>query len=112
TNHITLIAKNSIGIKNLYKIISDAHVNHFFREPRILRSVLNEYKEGLIIGSACEAGVVFQAVKKKVSDEEMKKIIDLYDYIEVMPIDNNRFMIDKGEVKDEEELRELNRKLI
>lgn len=112
TNHITLIAKNSIGIKNLYKIISDAHVNHFFRAPRILRSILNEYKEGLIIGSACEAGVVFQAVKKNVSDEEMKKIIDLYDYIEVMPIDNNRFMIDKGEVKDEEELRELNRKLI
>ncbi len=74
--------------------------------------MLNEYKEGLIIGSACEAGVVFQAVKKNVSDEEMKKIIDLYDYIEVMPIDNNRFMIDKGEVKDEEELRELNRKLI
>ncbi len=56
--------------------------------------------------------MVFQAVKKNVSDEEMKKIIDLYDYIEVMPIDNNRFMIDKGEVKDEEELRELNRKLI
>ncbi|RDY26735.1 PolC-type DNA polymerase III [Romboutsia weinsteinii] len=112
TNHITLIAKNYVGLKNLYKIVSDAHVNHFYRAPRILRSVLNEYKEGLIIGSACEAGVVFQAVKKNVSDEEMEKIIDMYDYIEVMPIDNNRFMIDKGEVRDEEELRDLNRKLI
>lgn len=112
TNHITLIAKNYTGLKNLYKIVSDAHVNHFYRAPRILRSVLNQYKEGLIIGSACEAGVVFQAVKKNVSDEDMEKIIEMYDYIEVMPIDNNRFMIDKGEVRDEEELRDLNRKLI
>lgn len=66
----------------------------------------------MIIGSACEAGQVFAAVKKNLPDEEIEKIIDLYDYIEVMPIDNNRFMIEKGEVKDEEELRELNRKLI
>ena len=109
TNHITLLAKNYTGLKNLYKIVSDAHVNHFYRAPRILRSVLEKYKEGLIIGSACEAGQVFNAVKKNVTDEEMEKIIDLYDYIEVMPIDNNRFMIEKGEVKDEEELRYLNK---
>lgn len=112
TNHITLLAKNYTGLKNLYKIVSDAHVNHFYRAPRILRSVLEKHKEGLIIGSACEAGQVFAAVKKNLPDEEIEKIIDLYDYIEVMPIDNNRFMIEKGEVKDEEELRELNRKLI
>ncbi|MFR4161481.1 MAG: PolC-type DNA polymerase III [Paraclostridium sordellii] len=112
TNHITLLAKNYTGLKNLYKIVSDAHVNHFYRAPRILRSVLEKYKEGLIIGSACEAGQVFNAVKKNVTDEEMEKIIDLYDYIEVMPIDNNRFMIEKGEVKDEEELRYLNKRLI
>ena len=112
TSHITLIAKNYTGLKNLYKIVSDAHVNHFYRAPRILKSVLEKYKEGIIIGSACEAGQVFKAVKKNVNDEEMAKIIDLYDYIEVMPIDNNRFMIDKGEVQDEEELRDLNRKLI
>lgn len=112
TSHITLIAKDYTGLKNLYKIVSDAHVNHFYRAPRILKSVLEAHKEGIIIGSACEAGQVFKAVKKNVSDEEMAKIIDLYDYIEVMPIDNNRFMIDKGEVQDEEELRELNRKLI
>ena len=112
TSHIILIAKNYTGLKNLYKIVSDAHVNHFYRAPRILKSVLEKYKEGIIIGSACEAGQVFKAVKKNVSDEEMAKIIDLYDYIEVMPIDNNKFMIDKGEVQDEEELRDLNRKLI
>lgn len=112
TNHVTLIAKNQIGIKNLYKIVSDAHVNHFYRAPRILKSVLEEYKEGIIVGSACEAGEIFQAVKQNKSDEEMERIISLYDYVEVMPIDNNRFMIDKGEVEGEEELRDLNRRMI
>ncbi|MGL5347785.1 MAG: PolC-type DNA polymerase III [Peptostreptococcaceae bacterium] len=112
TNHITLLAQNYTGLKNLYKIVSDAHVNHFYRAPRILKSFLEEHREGILIGSACEAGAVFKAVKKNVSDEEMAKVIELYDYIEVMPIDNNRFMIDKGEVEDEEELRELNRKTI
>ena len=112
TNHVTLIAKNQIGIKNLYKIVSDAHVNHFYRAPRILKSVLEKYKEGIIVGSACEAGEVFQAIKQNKSDEDLERIISLYDYIEVMPIDNNRFMIDKGEVEDEEELRDLNRRII
>lgn len=112
TNHITLIAKNQAGIKNLYKIVSDAHINHYHRAPRILKSVLEQYKEGIIVGSACEAGEIFQAVKQNKSEEELERIISLYDYIEVMPIDNNRFMIDKGEVEDEEELRELNRRLI
>ncbi|WP_455538242.1 PolC-type DNA polymerase III [Terrisporobacter sp.] len=112
TNHITLIAKNQVGIKNLYKIVSDAHVNHFYRAPRILKSVLEKYKEGIIVGSACEAGEIFQAIKQNKNDEELERIISLYDYIEVMPIDNNRFMIAKGEVEDEEELRSLNKRLI
>ena len=112
TKHITLIAQNLAGIKNLYKIVSDAHVNHFYRAPRILKSVLLEHKEGIIVGSACEAGEVFQAVKQNKNDDEIREIIDLYDYIEVMPIDNNRFMIRNGEVKDEDELRDLNRRMI
>ncbi|MEG1408772.1 MAG: PolC-type DNA polymerase III [Terrisporobacter sp.] len=112
TNHIVLIAQNQIGIKNLYKIVSDAHVNHFYRAPRILKSILEKYKEGIIMGSACEAGEVFQAIKQNKSDEELEKIISLYDYIEIMPVENNRFMIDKGEVEDKEELRDLNRRLI
>ena len=112
TKHITLIAQNLAGIKNLYKIVSDAQVNHFYRAPRILKSVLLEHKEGIIVGSACEAGEVFQAVKQNKNDDEIKEIIDLYDYIEVMPIDNNRFMIRNGEVKDEDELRDLNRRMI
>ena len=112
THHITLIAKNQTGIKNLYKIISDAHVNHFYRAPRILQSVLDEYREGIIVGSACEAGVVYDAVKKRLPDEEMEKIIAPYDYIEIMPIDNNRFMIDNGDVEDEDELKEINRRIV
>lgn len=112
THHITLIAKNQIGIKNLYKIVSDAHVNHFYRAPRILQSVLDEYREGIIVGSACEAGVVYDAVKKRLPDEEMEKIIAPYDYIEIMPIDNNRFMIDNGDVEDEDELKEINRRIV
>ena len=112
TNHVTLIAKNQTGLKNLYKIVSDAHVNHFYRAPRILKSVLEEFKEGIIVGSACEAGEVFQAIKQNKSDDELEKIISLYDYIEVMPIDNNRFMIDKGEVESEDELKEINIRLI
>lgn len=112
TNHITLIAKNQTGIKNLYKIVSDAHINHFYRAPRILRSILNEHREGIIIGSACEAGVVYQAVKKNVPDEDLEEILKMYDYIEIMPLENNQFMIDKGEVKGKEELRDINRRLI
>lgn len=112
TNHITLIAKDYTGIKNLYRIVSDAHVEHFYRSPRILKSVLEKHKDGIIIGSACEAGEIFQAVKKNLPDEELEKVIKMYDYIEVMPIDNNRFMIDKGEAKDEDELRNLNKKLV
>ena len=112
THHITLIAKNQAGIKNLYKIVSDAHVNHFYRAPRILQSVLDKYREGIIVGSACEAGVVYDAVKKRLPDEEMEKIIAPYDYIEIMPIDNNRFMIDNGDVEDEDELKEINRRIV
>ncbi|MBU5306529.1 PolC-type DNA polymerase III [Clostridioides mangenotii] len=112
TNHITLIAKNQTGIKNLYKIVSDAHINHFYRAPRIMRSVLNELKEGIIVGSACEAGIVYQAVKKNTPEEDLGKILELYDYIEIMPTDNNQFMIDKGEVRDKDELRNINRRLV
>ena len=112
TSHITLIAKNQVGIKNLYKIVSDSHINHFYRSPRILRSILEKYKEGIIIGSACEAGTVYNAVKKRLPDSEIENIISLYDYIEIMPVDNNRFMIENREVKDEDELREINKRLV
>nr|WP_300280071.1 PolC-type DNA polymerase III [Peptacetobacter sp.] len=111
-HHITLIAKNQIGIKNLYKIVSDAHIEHFYRSPRILQSVLEKNREGIIVGSACEAGVVYEAAKKRLPNNEMEKIVAPYDYLEIMPIDNNRFMIENGEVKDEEELKEINKRIV
>lgn len=111
-NHIVLLAKNQVGLKNLYEIISISHTKNFYKTPRILKSVLKKHKEGLLIGSACEAGEVYQAVKKNKSLDEIEKIINIYDYIEIMPVENNKFMIESGEVSDLEELRSINKKLV
>lgn len=111
-NHITILAQNPTGLKNLYKIISDAHVKHFHKQPRILKSVLNQYREGLIVGSACESGEVYQAVLKNRPMNELAEIISYYDYLEIMPWDNNEFMIKKGIVSSKEDLQDINRKIL
>lgn len=110
-NHITILVQNMIGLKNLYKIISIAHIENFHKNPRTLKSVLNRHREGLIIGSACEAGEVYQAIQKNMSQEDIDKVISYYDYIEIMPWENNEFMIKKGIVKDVEALRDINRQI-
>ncbi|WP_206457826.1 PolC-type DNA polymerase III [Anaerovorax sp. IOR16] len=112
TNHIILLAKNQVGLKNIYELVSQSHLNFFYKRPRIPKSVLMQYREGIIIGSACEAGQVYQAVLNKRSDQEIKEIVDLYDYLEIQPLCNNHFLIEKGKVVDEEELKEINRKII
>lgn len=111
-SHIILLAKNQKGLKNLYEIISISHTQNFYKTPRILKSVLKKYKEGILIGSACEGGEVYQAVKKNKTLDEIEKIISLYDYIEIMPVENNKFMVESGEVSDLEELRNINKKLV
>ncbi|WP_297436816.1 PolC-type DNA polymerase III [uncultured Clostridium sp.] len=111
TNHIIVLAKTQAGIKNLYKIVSKAHLEHFSRRARIPKTLLSEMKEGLILGSACEGGEVYKAVLEGKTDDEIKAIAEFYDYLEIQPIKNNEYLIRKGNVSGEQELREMNEKI-
>ena len=112
--HCIILASNEMGRINLYRLISASHLTYFNRFPKIPKSLVNQYREGLIVGSACEAGELFRAMINGRSEAEIAKIVSFYDYLEVQPIGNNRFMIDKEDcyVKDEEDLRELNRRVV
>jgi len=106
-HHIVILAKNKIGLKNLYKLVSYSHLQHFYRRPRIPRRLLVEHREGLIIGSACEQGEVYQACLRK--DPRLKEIASFYDYLEIQPLGNNEFLIGTSLVSSLEDLQELNR---
>ncbi len=110
--HIILLAATQTGLKNLYTLVSKAHIDHFYKRPRIPRELLSEYREGLIIGSACEAGDLFRAVVEKRPRGELLEIASFYDYLEIQPVCNNAFMIRNGSAADYEALRDYNRAIV
>lgn len=114
TYHTIILAQNDIGRVNLYKLISLSHIDYFSRRPRIPKSVLMENRKGLIIGSACEAGELYQAILRNQSKEEITRLVDFYDYLEIQPLGNNNFMIesDKVDVTSVEDLKEINKKIV
>jgi len=112
TFHAILIVRNATGLKNLYRIITESHLKYFYKRPRVPKSLLAKYREGLILGSACEAGEVYRAILQKKDEEELIKIAHAYDYLEIQPMANNHFLIDSGEVSGFDQLKEINQKIV
>ncbi len=115
--HIILLAQNQTGLRNIYEMVSDAHLKYFFRTPRIPKSILTKKREGVIVGSACEAGELFRAIVEDEPDEKLMEIASFYDYLEIQPIGNNAYMkLDPKSphtyINTDDDLRNLNRKVV
>ncbi|MEG0688121.1 MAG: PolC-type DNA polymerase III, partial [Hungatella sp.] len=114
TYHIIILAKNDIGRVNLYRLVSQSHIDYFARRPRIPKSILNRYREGLILGSACEAGELYQALLRGGSQAEIGKLVNFYDYLEIQPLGNNAFMLrdEKSSINSEQDLITINKRIV
>ena len=113
--HCIVLAKNNVGRVNLYRLISESHINYFQRRPKVPKTLLHKYREGLIIGSACEAGELYRALLDGKSDTEIARLVNFYDYLEIQPVGNNRFMIasDKlPQIESEEDIKNINREIV
>src|SRR5690606_19202889 len=109
--HATLLAVNDVGLKNIYKLISMSHIDYFYRVPRVPRSKLKAYRDGILIGTACDKGEVFETMMQK-SKEQAEEIAQFYDYIEVQPPENYVHLIEKELVGNEAQLYEIIRNLV
>ncbi len=112
TYHQILLVKNKTGLKNLYKLVSKGYLDYFRRFPRIPKTELIKHREGLIVGSACEAGELYRAILDGFSDAEIEDIVNFYDYLEIQPLSNNRFLVDEGRLANDSELQEINRRIV
>jgi len=115
TYHVIILAKNNVGRTNLYTLVSKSHLDYYSRRPRIPKSELQKYREGLIVGSACEAGELYKALLEGREESELARIVNFYDYLEIQPLSNNEFMIESERIENvhsAEDIRNLNRKVV
>ncbi|HWP98626.1 MAG TPA: PolC-type DNA polymerase III [Syntrophomonadaceae bacterium] len=110
--HIVLLARDTVGLKNIYRLVTASYLEHYYRFPKIPRELLAQHRSGLLLGSACEAGELFQALLGGVGDRELEEIASFYDYLEVQPLGNNDFLLREGRVSSQEDLENMVRRII